>query len=108
MSRGTKHRASNPTASGSKKKSEMASGALISRSTRTRACTQDGEAAKPLMRGDILDLVQEVVTTLVTQGNSQVLDTNPTTNCEESSTPGAQSGAIRQTPTVTGMLSYFL
>ena len=87
----------------------MASCVQISRSTRARAHTQNREATEPLMRGDIPDLVvQEVVATLVTQGNSQVLDTNPTNYHEESSTSGAQAGAKRQTPTITGMLSYFL
>ena len=66
----------------------MVSGALISRSTRARARTQDGATVKPLTRGDIPYLVQEEVTTLVTQGNSQVLVTNPTTNRKESSTSG--------------------
>ena len=77
-------------------------------STRSRTLIQNEEAAKPLTRGDIPDLVQEVVTTLVTQGNSQALVTNVTSDCEESSSSGGQSGATRQTPTVTGMLSYFL
>ena len=66
MSQGTKRRASNPTASSSKKKSKTARGAPILRSTCTRACTQDGEAVEPLMRRDIPDLV---ITTVVTQGN---------------------------------------
>lgn len=86
----------------------MVSGVPISCSTRARARTQDGATAKPLTRGDIPHLVQEEVTTLVTQGNSQVLVSNPTTDSKESSTSGAQSRATRQTPTLTGILSYFL
>ena len=108
MPRGTKCRASNPTASGSRKKSKTVSGAPIPCSTHARTRTQDGKAGEPLTRRDIPHLVQEVVTTLVTQGNSQVLVTNVTSDCKESSTSEAQSGATRQTSTVTGMLSYFL
>ena len=77
---------------------------LISCSTHARACTQNGEAAKPSTRKDIPDLVQGVITTLVTQGNSQVLYTNPSTNSKECST----SRVMRQTPTITGILSSFL
>lgn len=66
----------------------MVSVAPIPCSTHARTRTQDGEAAEPLMRGDITDLVQEVVNTLVTQGNSQVLVTNATPDGEKSSTSG--------------------
>ena len=109
MPRGTKRGASNPTAFGSRKKSKTASGApILPLTTHASTRTQDGEAAKPLKRGDTSDLVQEVVTTLVTQGNNQVLVTNATSDCEESNTSWAQSAVMRQTPIITGMLSYFL
>ena len=88
MPRGMKRRASNSTVSGSSKKSKIVSGAPIPCSTHTRTRTQDGEATEPLTRRDIPDLVQEVVTILVTQGNSQVLVTNATFDREESNTSG--------------------
>ena len=58
MPPGTKRSTSNPTASGSKKKGKIESGAQNSRSTHTTAHTQNGEATEPLMRGDIPDLAR--------------------------------------------------
>ena len=81
--------------SGSKKKN-VAKNCPTRRATRARAHS-GGDANEPLTRSDIPVLVQEVVSTLTVQGNSQVA--GQVINSEE----GSLSGITPQTSTLTGM-----
>ena len=99
MPRGKKHNSTDRTTSSSKKRkatNSVAKNCPTHRATRARARTGE-DADKPLTRSDIPVLVQEVVSTLTVQRNSQV--SGQVIDNEE----GSSFGTTPQTPALTGM-----
>ena len=99
MPRGKKRNSTDRSTPSSKKRkatNSVAKNCPTCRATRARARSGE-DADEPLTRSDIPVLVQEVVSTLTVQGNSQVA--GQVIDSEE----GSSSGTTPQTSALTGM-----